>query len=246
MAKPKQAEQKLPGAPLAQFRAVVDAIAELRDAGKALIFLHGDGAVRIIGLSPSAAEFLQQLSERLEGEVPNASEIQEVVREIEGTISVILITGGNETRAAERLLFSILHEFASSSKFDDGNPVHKHVFSKVQATMKLATDALKQRLLRLLSVTIPVLDDLDAELVRERHDKMSGKRVDGPFLRLRLRYGEMEVPGLSHPLFRASSKSFELECDLSDLDLLQHRIDEARRMLLNASTLKEVGDDKKE
>ena len=97
------------------------------------------------------------------------------------------------------------------------------------------TDALKDRLLRFRSVTIPALEELDAELVWERHDRFTGKHVDVPFLRLRLRYSDRIGPGIGDlPFFlwgqsSATPKSFELECDLSDLDLLQQRLGEGAK-----------------
>jgi len=242
--------EKPPGVPLAHFIAAVDAIADLRDTGKALVFLRGNGVVRIVWLSPSAAEFAQQLSERLEGVVPSSSEMQKTLAEIEQFVSVILARE-SETEAAKKLLYSLLREFDEQSEIVPGNPTHEHVLKKVQAAGKLATDALRHRLLRSRSVTIPALEELDAELVRERHDRFTGKRIDIPFLRLRLRYSDRIGSGIGDfPFFlwdqiSASPKSFELECDLSDLDLLQQRLGEARQMLLDASAVKEVGDDKK-
>jgi hypothetical protein len=242
--------EKPPGVPLDLFIAAVDAIADLRDTGKAVVFLRGNGAVRIVGLSPSEAEFAQQLSERLEGVVPSSSEVQKTLAEIERFLSVILASE-NGTEAAKRLLYSLLKEFQERSEIDPGNPAHEHVLKKVKAAGKLVTDALKDRLLRFRSVTIPTLEELDAELVRQRHDRFTGKHVDVPFLRLRLRYSDRIGSWISDfPFFlwdqiSASPKSFELECDLSDLDLLQQRLGEARQMLLDASAVKEVGDDKK-
>jgi len=242
--------EKPPGVHLAHFIAAVDAIADLRDTGKALVFLRRNGAVRIVWLSPTAAEFAQQLSERLDGVAPNSSEMQKTLAEIERFVSVIL-SAESETEAAKRLLFSLLREFTEKSKIVPGNPAHEHVLKKVQAAGKLATDALKQRLLRSRSVTIPALEELDAELVRGRNDTFRGTRIDIPFLRLRLRYSDRIEPRIGDfPFFllgqiSASPKSFELECDLSDLDLLQQRLGEARQMLLDASAVKEVDDDKK-
>ncbi len=243
--------EKPPGVPLDHFIAAVDAIADLRDTGKAVVFLRGNGAVRIVGLSLSEAEFAQQLSERLEGVVPSSSEVQKTLAEIERFLSVILATENGTEAAAKRLLYSLLKEFNERSEIDPGNPAHDHILKKVKAAGKLVTDALKDRLLRFRSVTIPALEELDAELVWERHDKFTGKHVDVPFLRLRLRYSDRIGPGIGDlPFFlwsqsSATPKSFELECDLSDLDLLQQRLGEARQMLLDASAVKEVGDDKK-
>jgi len=232
--------EKPPGVPLDLFTAAVDAIADLRDSGKAVVFLRGNGEVRIVGLSLSETEFAQQLSERLKGVVPSSSEVQKTLTEIERFLSVVVATD-NETEAARRLLYSLLKEFGESSEIDPGNPAHEHVLKKVQAAGKLATNALKDRLLRFRSVTIPTLEELDAELVWERHDKFTGKHVDVPFLRLRIRYSDRTGPGIGDLPFilwgqiSASPKSFELECDLSDLDLLQQRLGEARQMLLDAS-----------
>ena len=242
--------EKPPGVPLDRFIAAVDAIADLRDTGKAVIFLRGNGAVRIVGLSLSETEFAQQLSERLEGVVPSSSEVQKTLAEIERFLSVVLATE-NEAQAAKRFLYSLLREYGEIGEIDPGNPAHGHVLKKVQAARKLATDALKDRLLRFRSVTIPILEELDAELVRERHDRFTGKHVDVPFLRLRLRYSDRIAPGIGDlpsilwGQISTNPKSFELECDLSDLDLLQQRLGEARQMLLDASAVKEVGDDKK-
>jgi hypothetical protein len=247
MAKAKHAAENLPGVPLALFRAAVEAIADFRDSGKALVFLRGNGQVRIFGLSPSAAEFSERLSERLQGEALSTPQIQDTLAEIEEAISALLRTEGNEEAATKNLLYVNVKEFGHSSKFDPENLVHENIFNKVKAAVKLATDALKHRRLRLQSATIPCLEELDAELVRERQDRSAGKRVDVPFLRLRLRYGERitSLSYLMYPPFAITAKAFEVECDLSDLDLLQQRLDEARQMLLAASTGKEVGDDKK-
>ena len=114
--------EKPPGVPLDHFIAAVDAIADLRDTGKAVVFLRGNGAVRIVGLSLSEAEFAQQLSERLEGVVPSSSEVQKTLAEIERFLSVILATENGTEAAAKRLLYSLLKEFDEKSEIDPGNP----------------------------------------------------------------------------------------------------------------------------
>jgi len=89
-------------------------------------------------------------------------------------------------------------------------------------------------------------------LVSQRQDNLTGKRVETAFLRLRLRYTEVtpDLGSWAHLLrpvlsFLRQPKSFEFECDLGDLDFLQQRLDEARQMLIIASSVKEVGDETK-
>jgi len=242
-----QGEDKLPGVPLAQFQAAVDAVAELRDAGGALIFLRRHGVVKIVGLAPSAAEFSQQLNERLQELALSESQIKETLEEI-GDVITILLRAPSEVEATKTLLYRHLSGFRKVSTFNLELPTHRHVFDKVQAGGKLVTDALKQRHIRLLSSTTATPEDLDTELVWKRQDRVSGSLVEVPFLRLRLRYAEQTIESSNLPLYlfglQLEARSFEIECDLSDLDLLQTRLDEARRILLDATAVKEMGDAK--
>jgi hypothetical protein len=139
MAEQENAAESLPGAPLAQFVAAVNAIAELRDAGKALVFLRATGGVSIIRRSPSTADILPQLSEQLKGEAISELHLRQTVSEIEQTISAILAVP-DEVDATERLLIHHLDNFGPESKLDIKIPAHDHVLKKVQAAGTRAND----------------------------------------------------------------------------------------------------------
>ena len=83
------------------------------------------------------------------------------------------------------------------------------------------------------------MEDLDVEVVSEREDRLEDSHVTDPFLRLRLRYSEGGC--LPFRLFRfsfgpraafAETKSFDFECDETDIDLLLLRLKAAKELLL--------------
>jgi hypothetical protein len=112
----------------------------------------------------------------------------------------------------------------------------------VLAKMKLLsdtffTDALKRRGDRMRLSVGTSLEEVDADVVGERSDELTHRRIEDPFLRLRLRYS---TPASDHLnvffpfLPNEGAESFEIDCDDSDIDLLIRRLVQAKQKLVQA------------
>ena len=210
------------------FQTIVDSLAELRDKGSILVFVRRTGEVRFIQTSETTGTLHQILLNRLPG--TEAPTIYKAFVDVSRVVSAILYTSSDEDAAR-----SVRGPFPDTLTDGGGS---KETTEKVRYAKKLVTDAVRQRAARLMSACLPCLADIDAELVSEREDNLINQQVETPFLRIRLRYDDFNAKHWAIPSFffipDAPPRFFELECDLSDLDLLAQRIQSARQLLLDA------------
>lgn len=231
--------QDLPGLPLTQFTRAVDAVADLRDEGKLLLFLRPSSRVKVIG---DVDLFRRVLSERIDGEV-DANQAERALQEIAN-----YCTAWGHFRSVERVV-GFLEETIYDDEFRELDEPNKtrfrhHESAKVtHAAERLFGPSMLRRARRMQTATLPLLEDMDAETVRARRDNAQGASVDEPFLRIRLRYrarGSSDSPwgffvgfpwGEGVPI---ASQSFEFECDETDIDLLILRLTSAKNLLNDA------------
>jgi len=237
---PEEATQY--GLSVDQFKIAVEAITRLRDEGKLLLFFSRRSAPRLIGdvediriaLAPGLTS-----DEATKRAAESQSEIQDIVN------SVIRF-GSLESAARylERLRFDEdgsrrgKEEKVTEKVKED---FHALLVAKLEIAAKaLVPEEVRERITRLDTSTGPCLEDLDYELVQERRDFLRKEKVTTPFLRLRLRYSDIRqqqylggflFAGLDSSGF---ASSFEVECDLSDIDLLIKRLSDAKQRLLKS------------
>jgi hypothetical protein len=228
-------DTSLPGVPLADFEAAIRVLKTLSDGGKYTIMLARTGAVRLVG---AAEDFRQAFATEVNRDTA-VSSVGKVLSEIRNFCQLRAFFA--ESSVAMNFLKENIYDDAFkeltaplATAFEDC------LAKKLELAISLLPTAYKQRQRRLLTATVACLEDVDAELVEKRHDDYQDIKVDQPFLRLRFRYvgANDELPCLMHGPWggaRSSpSKSFELECDEMDIDVLMFRLAEAKKMLVSA------------
>lgn len=226
----------LPGLSLDDFSAAVRALVELRDTGKFLVFLGRRALFRIVG---STDDFRSRLAEYRKGEV-KLQDAEKAIREIRNYCNMWR-TFQDEKQIVSFLQSNVFSGAVGKLKGDAKKEFRQQQEEKIRlVSHQLFTDAMRQRLARLETATSACVEDLDAEVVRQRSDDLRGQKIPEPFLRLRLRYS-VEDECVAFPWMwsfpwnasvPAGIRSFELECDESDIDLLMTRLTEAKKVLL--------------
>jgi hypothetical protein len=232
-------DNQIPGVPIDIFEAGVRVLAELRDTGKYLIFLGRQTSVKLVG---DPQDFLEAIANRLERAVTE-EEAKKALTDIRNFCMV-----GSYYRAADQTVRFLEHNIYDDEfeglKEEAKESSRQVLRDKVGCVSKhLLTVAMEHRGKRMETATGPCLEELDVELVSERHDDFRGASVKEPFLRLRLRYSE--GTNSAFPFFMLagprwggvgplSVPSFEFECDESDIDLLIFRLAAAKRLLLRS------------
>lgn len=235
----KKDEKQFPGLDLEPFEHAVTAIAELRDSGKLLVFIGRRSSVRII---VDADDFGPAYAEALEREEVSQNDADSALKEV--TLYLCLINSIDAPERAADYLEKAPYEKESAALDENGKKELRQLLEAKARLVseKLFTPAMRDRSRRIATATAPCLEDLDVEVIRERRDEYSGRTLDVPFLRLRLRYsrGEASFPfnlflsSPTGPPFALETDSFEFECDLSDIDLLLLRLGVAKTLLTHA------------
>ncbi len=231
MAKQSSAKQesKTSSIPFDRFKAVVMAMAELRDTGKLLVFLGSSYAVRIIGVGARSEQLVtEKLAEKSYG-----TNFAEEFGEIRSIFKFMSRTA-NTAATVSAMIDSYSHKFGTNDpeKASLIADLHKRVECVFNI---LFIDSLRQRARRIKTATVPILEDTDFEIVTERVVDDESECVLDPFLRFKVRYFEKRN-GSDFPWFlfgeNKEKESFELECDESDLDFLILRLTEAKNRLI--------------
>ncbi|WP_435018534.1 hypothetical protein TA3x_000511 [Tundrisphaera sp. TA3] len=225
------------GLPLDRFEAAVDAIVELRDSGKILLFLNRRGAIKLVG---EEEDFRAEFSRRA-NDVAIDVEVSRIAKnEIRQLISTALRIPDND--ASLEFLERYYIEDYRKKPHPQIEEFRRQVRPKIEiVTSRIITEAMRQRGWRLSTATGACIEEVDYEIVCEREDSYRGRRVTDAFLRLRLRYtdgsrGESPYYGYYFLPFEGAdgghASNFELECDLSDIDMLIKRLSDAKQRLL--------------
>lgn len=221
--------------PHGRFEAAVDALVQLRDSGRLLLFLSRRGSIKIIC---DDEEFRAEFAKRASDDKIDPDQSRQALEEIRKLISV-LVRLSDPASAMD-----YLRRMHSDIDYLRKNRPNKEEFErrlmpKIEVVSnKIVTEAMQQRSKRLETSTGPCLEEVDFEVIGEREDRYRGRSIKDPFLRLRLRYtdgkadiGYLFAFGFDGPELPAPS--FEIECDLSDIDLLIKRLGDAKHWLLN-------------
>jgi len=226
------------GLPTDRFEAAVEALVELRDTGRLLIFLTRRGSVKLVG---DIEDFRQEYIARAKDNSIDQEQSKKAQDEIRQLTSVI-IRIPNPDSILDYLERVYREDFPPTE-----DPALREEFRRRQApkidivSRRIVTDAMRQRARRLATAVGACVEELDCEVVSEREDSYRGRTVNDPFLRLRLRYSEgskRDLPYFGYFLVSFEvpeanvAPGFEFECDLADIDLLIKRLNDAKRRLL--------------
>lgn len=244
---PDEVESKkktLPGLSLERFKAAVESLATLRDSGKLLIFLGRRSSIRIVG--EFADDFHKEFAARTEGPV-SPDDSKEASREVRNFLATRLSLSSEASflRFLEDMIYTDeLSEVAKSE--EDKECFRQLVREKIKCVdTTLVNEALESRVRRIETATGPCVEELEFEVVQSREAKLTDREIKHPFLRLRLRYSEgaeeTPVPWAyfsalwGTPRMDIEARSFEFECDTSDIDFLIKRLLMAKQRLAGAT-----------
>lgn len=232
------AETTLPGLTVEEFRAASETLVELRDAGKFLFFYSRRTGARVVRVAAEADDFRVAVGRRL-GDKVDEKFGRMALRELRNFLGTTLVLEdpdaivGFLTDQVFRENTQVMDE-AARTRFEDV------LREKVKLTSEILVDgSLRRRAERLRSSIAPTLEELDTEVVGQRRDEVSNQNVETPFLRLRFRYSVIKgtsfevlpvLPWGMSPVIQGTP-GFELECDESDIDLMLHRLREAKKRL---------------
>lgn len=224
------------GIPLPEFEAAVDMLEQLQRSGKFQIFLTREHSIRFVG---ETDEFRVAFGKRLGIDLIDKKKSQDCMEEVQSFLQVVVATSKPET-AARLFEAHVYDEEFESAKEDAArsNALRKIIEAKVAlVTTKLASDAMRERARRLATAVGAVVEDVDIEIISRRKSLTQGIEIEAPFLRIRLRYTTGGEPRFVFPLPpwvtgpSRDFRSFELECDENDIDLLISRLVEAKELL---------------
>lgn len=227
-------DTRLPGVSLAEYTAAVEVLQSLRDEGRYTIMVTGMPSVRLIG---SVQEFRQSFLDKFEG--TGDMDTEPVLSEVRNFCQVAVLL--RPLDAAQHFIeANIYDDEIKELEGDEQERFRGEIRQKLELAKGLVPQAAKQRQRRLRTATEPCLEDVDVELVHERQDDLQGLKVDQPFLRLRFRYTDGTENYFR--MFRmpwgqygdTSCKSFSLEVDEVDIDVLLFRLREAKTLLSSA------------
>jgi hypothetical protein len=231
-------DQEPPAVTLQDFEAAVRVLKALCEGVRFIIFLGRGNAVKLVG-NPQDFQRLMSQDVNHEVDINTANRILAEIRRFARA-------GVFFNKIDRALAFLQQHIFDDDIKKLHGKS-EKDAFrqtlqTKLELSLSLLPPAFKERQQRLRTATDASLEELDVEIIRERRDEYHSAVVDQPFARLRLRYSDglgMEA----FPWFWGRSpwgddvgacKTFLLECDEMDIDVLMFRLREAKKLLLSA------------
>jgi hypothetical protein len=233
-------DETLPGIPFEHFEAAVKALWQLRRDGKFLLFLSRTNNIRFIGDPES---YREALATKVKRESPQINDEQLVLEEVRDVLQTC-VTFGEAAQAAHFLEQSVYDNLFKKLGPEQKTKARELLQKKTELVFSdLFKGSLAQRAERLDTAVSACIEDLDVEVVSERQDELRGEHILAPFLRLRLRYadggGENQYPWL---LLRRGNfgggnvKTFEIECDETDIDLLLRRLLAAKERLLRITS----------
>ncbi|HEV2803504.1 MAG TPA: hypothetical protein VGW57_01105 [Chthoniobacterales bacterium] len=240
-AKRPPSTSNVPGLSVADFDVCVETFVKLREANKISLFLTRNSTVRVIG---DRNQFAIALTNSLGLDELQTDKANEFLGELRSIASIFLPS----RNAEEVVTYLEKYQFETylkqvSKDAEAKASFHATLRRKVDTVVaKLLSSTLLERAKRFVSAAGPTLEELDCEIVSQRHSWGDEEDVISPFLRLRLRYSEgadfrfpFRLPWMTGT---NDAKSFELECDETDIDLLVSRLLEAKKFLSEALSAK--------
>lgn len=224
------------------FKGALEAVQALVQAGKLLVMSDFTGSVRFV--VDDVQDFANEYRKKPSAKRMDDKEAREVLEELRGFFQLALFTQREEQR------FKVLEEqfYPGSKKLLPNQKGREHRVWREKfeiVEQHRIYRGLSEREKRLQAATAPCIVDVDAELVRTRRIALRNRQIDVPFLRVCLRYGrqgELAFPFTNlrfHPWDDMTgvlqAKTFEFECDKSDIDLLIRRLLAAKLLLAHES-----------
>ena len=226
---------ELAGIPIAEFSVAVTAFEQLRNEGSFWLFLGRNNGVRIIG---DVSEFAARVTKTLPQLRPDF--VETALEEIRQFVQMLL--SGLSPDQAARLM--VEGPYVTVPLPDDQSKAtyRDYYRRKIELVHRLINRGLQDRSNRLACTLAPVLEDVDIEVITQRHSQVDNRTVQSPFLRLGIRYSEPGTENLwFYPPFakpRSDLKQFAVECDVLDIDLLIARLLRAKELLTQVITSK--------
>lgn len=226
------------GIPLSEFDAAVETLKELQREGKYQIFLARGSRIRFMG---ETDDFRLAWAKKLDTEIIDRKKAEECLEELKLFLRLRIVTNTSENA------LEVLEDYydAEFREAKDDPKLTKEYREEIQRKVEVVTGSLVtanliNRARRLGTVPGPLLEDLDMEIIASRRSISQGLSIEGPFLRISLQYSLRErsdaLEALSGWAVDPSSdvRSFELECDETDIDLLITRLLQAKELLKQA------------
>jgi hypothetical protein len=235
-------ETKL-GASLSEFEAGVEVLRDLVKDGKFHIFLLRGPRIKFIG---EAEDFRSALARKEGSEAIDRRKADDCLQELKIFLQLRIAT--NSPAMTAEILEREYYEEAFGAKSEAPDTLasfRENIQLKIELVAKnFSSQTLVDRAKRLGTVIGPTLEDLDVEVVARRRSASQGVTIEGPFLRIALQYSlprQSEFPfgvTLWAPEVPADMRSFEMECDETDIDLLITRLLQAKELLNKAIEMK--------
>jgi hypothetical protein len=230
---PETEAKSIPGAPIDEFKAVLDDFVTLQHESKFSLFQGRNNSIRVIG---DVDELVNTVRKRPGCDKIDPGQVRSVVEEIRRFVQIFLLTG-DEDRTVSLLVNNVYDDEIEG--FEDQDAARKDFSRHLRGKLDLVRDAIitppmHERGKRISSCISPILEDLDIEIVQRRLSPLVEGVIASPFLRLKFRYSEKSnswnflppwVPSFSE------GRAFELECDETDIDLLIARLLKAKELL---------------
>ena len=239
--KARQSEAQLGSTSEEVFEAALDVLARLCQTGKCQLFLPREYAVRLVGDMDDVA---RGIADKQGLKSFERNDAERVWLDIQVIISVFLWAGTAE-KAVNVLKKNVFEEeFKKAKHADEAALLQKALQQRVdRVKTKLNLIPLVERSKRIATAIGPLLEDVDVELIQQRHLEGNSKQLTSPFLRLRLRYtegGKTSFPFIAPPwaggFVTQQMNSFEFECDETEIDLMIRRLLSAKDILAKAIT----------
>jgi hypothetical protein len=227
------------GAPLVDFEAAVDTLHRLQREGTYQIFLAGESRARLVGDTDA---FRVSLASNLGSGPIETKRVDKLLDEVQAVLQVLLATqdGAGAARLLEEAVYD--DEFEAAKEDQEASKKLREIVTKKVEIVgeKLRSEAMRERMKRLSTTVGPLLQDVDFDLVSQRHSSTGNKDISSPFLRLTLRYSvgsKTQWPFLPPPWatnLPVATEALEFDCDETDIDLLVTRLLQAKEFLKKA------------
>ena len=233
----KKSDSQL-GLDLEHFRIALEAVQELEKDHRILALSSPHGSVRFVD---DAGHFTQAYQQGMKTTGMKDDDARKALDELRGFLQLALFFQSEKQRLRfleEEVYDQALKKLSVTDK--------KRVQEIWKDKFKLIDEQpmyrrLSRRAKRVATALAPCIVDADTELVRTRRPGLSEQSVTVPFLRISLRCAQ-NTESMGFPSFfganpwsdrtaLASNKSFQFECDESDIDLLIRRLLAAKVLL---------------
>lgn len=231
---------------LERFRVALETIQELAKKDKLLPITDLGGSVRFV--VDDVQEFAKEYGKKLGAKKLDDKKARDALEEVRGFFQLALFFQGENARlnVLREEVFGAFKGLSAAQKKRE-NDVWREKFKLVEK--HAIYRRLSEREKRLRTSIAPCVMDAVTELVQTRRVGRDDRATDLPFLRVSLSYIQRGETGFPFGYLRfhpwndmtkaMPGKSFEFECDESDIDLLVRRLLAAKVLLASEVARKE-------